>query len=99
MLLWWNEGRSADQENALNEMHEVIVTLPDTKYNIAYEDKAVLVQGKVVPINEVFDPDFSVRSDGLKLVKDVKMYQWIEKISSRSEDKMGGETQTVTTYT
>jgi len=99
ILLWWNEGRSVEQATALNEMNEKITTLPDTRYNVKHEEQAVLVQGLVKPLSEVFDPEFGVRTDGLVLRKTAQMYQWKENTSSKSEDKLGGGTETVTTYT
>lgn len=98
ILLWWNEGRSVDQATALKEMNEKIITLPDAKYDAALDGKAVLVQGLVKPLSEVTDPEFGVRTDGLVLKRTVQMYQWKENTSSRSEDKLGGGTETVTTY-
>lgn len=98
ILLWWNEGRSVDQATALQEMKENITTLPSATYDAQYDGKAVLVQGKVEPLHEVVDAEFGVRTDGLILKKDVQMYQWRENKQSRSEDKLGGGTETVTTY-
>jgi hypothetical protein len=99
ILLWWNEGRSVEQATALKEMQEKIVTLPDTSYNAQYDGKAVLLQGMVKPLHEVVDPEFGVKTDGLVLHKNVQMYQWKENTESKSEDKLGGGTETVTTYT
>lgn len=98
ILLWWNEGRSVEMAEALGEMKQKISTLPDTKYDAKYEGTAVLVQGLVTPLSEVVDPEFGVRTDGLVLRKNVQMYQWKENTSSTSEDKLGGGTETVTTY-
>jgi len=98
ILLWWNEGRSVEQATALKEMNEKIITLPDTKYDVASDGKAVLVQGLVKPLSEVIDPEFGARTDGLVLRRTVQMYQWKEHTSSQSEDKLGGGTETVTTY-
>ncbi len=99
VLLWWNEGRSVEQASALKEMQEKITTLPDTSYNAQYDGKAVLLQGMVKPLNEVVDPEFGVKTDGLVLRKSVQMYQWKENKESKSQDKLGGGTETVTTYT
>ncbi len=98
VLLWWNEGRSVEQATALAEMQENIITLPDTKYDIKNENKAVLLQGMVKPLSEVIDPEFGVISEGLVLRKHVEMYQWKENSSSKTEEKLGGSTETVTTY-
>lgn len=98
ILLSWNEGRSVNQADAIKEMSSNIVTLPDTKYDIAYEGKPVLVQGVIKPVSELLDPVFGVKSNGLLLRRNVEMYQWKENKSSKSEDKMGGSTETTTTY-
>ncbi len=98
VLLWWNEGRSVEQATALAEMQKNIITLPDTRYDIKNENKAVLLQGMVKPLSQVTDPEFGVTSEGLVLRKHVEMYQWKENSSSKTEEKLGGSTETVTTY-
>jgi hypothetical protein len=98
VLLWWNEGRSVDQSTALSEMKENIITLSDTKYSPKYDGQPVLAQGEVRALNPLIDTTFGVRSNGLKLNRIVEMYQWKENTSSKSEDKLGGGTETVTTY-
>ncbi len=99
ILLWWNESRSVNQAAALNEMSTKIVTLPDSIYHPEHENKPVLVQGEVKPISQVVDPLFDVKSDGLVLRRLVEMYQWKENTSSKTEEKLGGATETITTYT
>jgi len=98
VLLSWNEGRSVNQADALKEMSGNTVTLPDTKYDAAYEGKPVLVHGEINPVSELVDPLFGVKSNGLILRRNVEMYQWKENKSTKSEDKMGGSTETTTTY-
>lgn len=98
VLLWWNEGRSVEQSTALHEMKENIITLPDTKYSAKYDGQPALLQGEIKPLNELIDRAFGIHSDGLKLNRIVEMYQWKENTSSKSEDKIGGGTETVTTY-
>ncbi len=97
-LLWWNEGRSVEQAQALGEMQQNIITLSGTKYDASSENKAVLLRGEVTPLNRVEDREFGVRSDGLVLAKKVQMYQWRERKNTKTEDKLGGGTETITTY-
>jgi hypothetical protein len=98
VLLWYNESRSVKQATALKEMQSKIITLPDTKYKQEYNNQPILIQGEVKPVNIVKDTTFGVVSDGLLLQRDVTMYQWEEQTSSHSEDKLGGSTETITTY-
>jgi len=98
VLIWWNEGRSVDQADALEEMQGKITTLTSPVYDAALEGKAVLVQGEVKPRNIVMDTQFEVSTDGLVLSRKAEMYQWKETSHSESKDKLGGGTETVTTY-
>ncbi|BAF72953.1 TMEM43 family protein [Sulfurovum sp. NBC37-1] len=98
ILLAWNENRSVEQATALKEMEQKIITLPDTSYQKVNDGKAVLLQGEVKPLHEVVDPEYGVKTDGLVLQRKVQMYQWKEHTQSKSEDKLGGGTETVTTY-
>lgn len=97
-VLWWNEGRSVEQATALNEMKENIITLPNTKYDAQYNGKAVLLQGSAKPLSVIEDTTFGLKSNGLNLRRNVEMYQWEEKSTSHTEDKLGGGTETTTTY-
>jgi len=97
VLLWWNEGRSVDQTDALNEMKTKVTTISDSKYNSELDGKAISLQGEVIPIYKLSDPLFNVESDSLVLKREVKMYQWKENKSTKDEKKMGGGTTTTTT--
>jgi hypothetical protein len=98
VLLSYNENRSINQTLALEEMQSKIVTLPDIKYDIKYENSPVLIQGDVLPKKALQDTQFKVKSDGLSLHRQVAMYQWREHKTTESRDKLGGGTETVTTY-
>lgn len=98
ILLSWNENRSINQTLALEEMQEKIVTLDSAKYDIKYEKSPILIQGEVEPKTALEDSQFGVKSNGLVLKRHIEMYQWREKKSTKSEDKMGGSTETTTTY-
>lgn len=98
VLLSWNEGRSVNQAEALKAMRANIVTLPNTRYDTAYEGKPVLVHGEIKPVSKLVDPLFGILSEGLILRRNVEMYQWKENKQSKSEDKLGGSTETVTIY-
>jgi len=97
-LLSWNENRSINQTLALEEMQSKIITLPDTKYDVKYNNNPIIIQGEVVPKKALEDTQFGVKSEGLALQRDVQMYQWRENKTTKSEDKLGGGTETITTY-
>jgi hypothetical protein len=98
VLIWWNEGHSVKQADALEEMQRSITTLPSAVYDPSLNGKPILVQGEVKPRDKVMDTQFDIVSEGLKLHRKVEMYQWKEERHSQSQDKLGGGTETVTTY-
>jgi len=98
ILLWWNEGHSVEQADALKEMQRSIKTLPAPVYDPVLNGKPVLVHGEVTPLDKVMDTQFDIVSDGLILRREAQMYQWKEVQHSQSQDKLGGGTETVTTY-
>ncbi|HEO98221.1 MAG TPA: hypothetical protein ENO02_02865 [Epsilonproteobacteria bacterium] len=98
IFLWWNESRSVNQADALNEMRINTVVLPDTRYYPEYKDKPVWVYGEIIPLKALEDTLFNVKSEGLSLKRNVEMYQWREHKNTKTEDKLGGGTETITTY-
>lgn len=50
-------------------------------------------------IDSLIDPDFGIGVTGVKLVRKVEYYQWVEKSKSTTKDKVGGSQETTTTYT
>lgn len=98
VLLWWNEGRSVDQADALKEMREKTIVLPSSKYYAENNNNPVWVHGDVKPIQALEDKLFDIHSNDLILKRNVSMFQWKEDKESSEEKKLGGSTETVTTY-
>ncbi len=98
--LVWNEGRSIKAYRALTEGAGVVVSVSADEIAPTNEGKLIHITGTVAPEGVPSDPDFAISADGaVALKRDVEMYQWVEKSESRSETKLGGGEETVTTYT
>lgn len=98
--LVWNEGRSIKAYRALTEGAGVVVTVSADEISPSNEGKLIHITGKVTPDGIPTDPEFGISADGAVAIRrDVEMYQWVEKSESRSETKLGGSEETVTTYT
>ena len=65
----------------------------------ANEGALVHVTSAVVTDAPVADPEFDVEAQAVKLIRTVEMYQWKEDEKSETRKKLGGGTETVTTYT
>ncbi len=97
-LLFWNEGRAVRTARSLEEGATSVVSVSADQVNSANEGKLVYLTGPATTTETLSDPDFSVSAPAIKLQRRVEMYQWQEEKKSESRNKLGGGTETVTTY-
>ncbi len=99
VLLFWNEGRFVETYKTLVEGQALVVDVPATEVSAANEGKLVHVTGDVDVGDGITDGDFGIASRALRLKRTVSIYQWQERQQSRTEKKLGGGEETITTYT
>ncbi len=97
-LLYWNEGRAVRTERSLKEGLGAVVSIQPDSVNPANDGKLVHVSGPVKTSAPVADDELPMHADGVKLLRTVEMYQWTEHESRTTHKKLGGGTETVTTY-
>jgi hypothetical protein len=97
-LLFWNEGRSVRRARALTEGAGVVVSVPSDRVDPANEGKLVHLSGEVRTPEILRDDTFGVSVGAIHLRRSVEMYQWREHSDSSTEKKLGGGTETTTTY-
>ncbi len=98
VLLFWNEGRAVKMNKALNEGQGVVVSANIDSVDPAQDGKFVHLSGQLETDDILTDDEFDVVFGGIKLERLVEMYQWQEQADSSTIKKMGGSTETVTTY-
>ncbi|MES1241900.1 MAG: TMEM43 family protein [Acidobacteriota bacterium] len=98
-ILFWNEGRAVKTARSLEEGSGAVVSVAADSVNPANEGKLVHVSGPVSTDGPVADDELGVQADGIKLLRNVEMYQWVEEEKSETRKKLGGGEETVTTYT
>ena len=101
-LLWWNEGRAVRTGDAINEAQKVTISMPSVeKFDPAFEGKLVHTRGHATTTQTVSDQLFGIVPPPpvLALARKVEYYQWVESSQSETKKKLGGGTETVTTYT
>lgn len=98
VLLFWNEGRAVQTYKSLKEGQGIVVNVESGKVDPANDGKLVHLNGDAVTDGVLLDEDFGVATDALRLRRDVEMYQWEEKQETKTEKKLGGGEETVTTY-
>lgn len=99
VLLFWNEGRAVQTEKALAEGAGAVVLVDNAPVDPANEGKLIHVSGPVVTGQVLTDDAFGVAAEGIRLVRTVQMFQWVESESSEKKTTLGGGEDTVTTYT
>jgi len=99
VALFWNEGRAVQTARSLAEGESIVVDVPSSSVSLANDGLLVYVTGELKAVRPLTDPDFGVSATGLRLLRDVWMYQWREDSRSETRKTAGGGEETVTTYT
>ena len=97
-LLFWNEGRAVARAKALAEGAAAVVSIAPDTIDPANEGRLVHLSGQASTDAILSDPDLAISAPGIRLERQVEMYQWEEDRHSETKEKLGGGTETVTTY-
>lgn len=109
-VLVWNENRAVQTERALTEGAGAVISLDENGYAPPpyaedFNSRGMLVHatGRLeVPNNMYLSDNFTlptaVPETATRLERVVEMYQWKESSKSETRNKLGGGTETVTTY-
>jgi len=98
-LLVWNEGRSYAEQTGLAEFLQQARSVAPTEIKPINEGLAIHVIGDATAGEPITDDRFGIRVTGaLRLLRKVEMYQWQEDRKTEERDRLGGGTETVTTY-
>lgn len=99
MLIGWNEYRTIHRAKGLIEGESVVVDLANSdNIDSAYYGKLIHAIGLATTSESLSDPEFGVSGKLLQLRRMVEMYQWVEKVESKTRKKIGGGEETVKTY-
>ncbi|MBZ0114163.1 MAG: TMEM43 family protein, partial [Thermoanaerobaculia bacterium] len=97
---FWGEGRAVKRAKTLNEGAGEVIAVSAQSVDPSREGKLIHTQGRAQTDETLADPSFGIEAPGaLALQREVEMYQWIEESKSEERKKLGGGTETVTTYT
>lgn len=99
VLLAWNEGRAVTTARALEEGAATVASVSADALQAANEGRLVHIAGMARATGPARDPDLGVSADGLKLQRQVEMFQWKEERRTETVKKLGGGEETVTRYT
>ncbi len=97
-VLWLNEGRAVKTAKGLKEGAAVVKTVDPGVIQPENEGELVHFTGMTTVEGGVSDDLFGIEAEAVKLSRIVEMYQWKEEKDSETEKKLGGGTETVTTF-
>lgn len=98
-LLFWNEGRAVKRHKTLEEGGGAVISVPVDRVDSGNQGKLVHLAGMATTDEILTDEVFGVSSQAVKLRRFAEMYQWQETSESQEKKKLGGGTETSTTYT
>ena len=99
ILLFWNEGRAVKTAASLKEGVAAVVGVTADAILPANEGKLIHVSGGATTADLVRDAAFGVSQNAIRLTRTVEMFQWQEQKKAETRKKLGGGTDTQTTYT
>jgi hypothetical protein len=98
VLLFWNEGRAVQTARSLAEGAGLVVSVEADTVDPAREGQLIHVSGPLVAASPLVDQEFAIGAQGVRLVRKVEMFQWIESTKTETKTKLGGGQEQVTTY-
>jgi len=97
-LLFWNEGRAVKTYKTLKEGGGAVISVTSDQVDPANEGKLIHLTDQAFTEEILTDPVFGVEENALRLQRKVEMYQWQESKERETRKKLGGGTESVTTY-
>jgi len=98
VLLFWNEGRAVATAKSLSEGAATVLDVPSDNINPANDSKLIHVTGDTAVADSVEDPLFNISEAAIRLRRNIQVFEWKEKKESKKRDKIGGGSETTTTY-
>ncbi|MCX6867631.1 MAG: TMEM43 family protein [Verrucomicrobia bacterium] len=98
ILLFWNEGRAVKTAASLKEGAAAVVSVSQDAVLPANEGKLIHLNGEATTGDVVGDAMFGLSQNAIRLTRTVEMFQWKEEMKSETRKKLGGGTETQTTY-
>ena len=84
IMLFWNECNSVTTAQSLAEGAAAVVSVSPDTIDAANDGKLVHVSGDATTDETLSDADFGVSLKAIKLKREVEMYQWVEKSTTKS---------------
>lgn len=97
-LLIWNEGRDIQIDRSLREGASLVTSIDATVVDSQRDGKLIHFTSEARTPSVLTDEAFAISENALKLKRTVEIYQWTEEQQTSTVEKIGGSSETSTTY-
>lgn len=97
-LLIWNEGRDIQIDRSLREGASLVKSIDATVVDPQRDGKLIHFTNEARTPSVLTDEAFAISENALKLKRTVEIYQWTEEQQTSTVEKIGGSSETSTTY-
>ena len=98
-MLWWNEGNSVKTADMLEEAQGVCVEMENpNKKDASLEGQLVCGTAMTATTDLLTDKDFGFSVNAISMKRSVEYYQWDEKRTEETKQKLDGSEKKVVTY-
>ena len=98
-MLWWNEGNSVKTADMLEEAQGACVEMENpNKKDASLEGQLVCGTAMTATTDLLTDKDFGFSVNAISMKRSVEYYQWDEKRTEETKQKLDGSEKKVVTY-
>ena len=99
IALAWNEHRAVQALKAIERGIGSVKTVSASGIDQSNDQRLVYLSGPLASTKSAFDPDmnFAVKN-AIRLQRDVAMYQWVEQVTEKTTNQVGGSQITEKVY-
>ncbi len=98
VLFWWNEGNLAEEKSAFSQISKEVKRAPVDRIDSNLTGKLVHVTAHLSSEEMLGDEEYLDEGEYLALERHVEMFQWVERTDKDTKEKLGGSSETTTTY-
>ena len=93
ILIFWNESRSVHMIRSLKEGAATVVEAQAEDVEAGHDGHLIHLTGETATEEKLHDQEFGLEASGVRLIRDVAIYEWTEKeASSKTSTSMAGTT-------
>lgn len=98
VLIFWNERHSLHTAQSLQHAQKILIPVPISPVYPQNNMKVIYLSGEATTKDQLTDDVLGITLIAINLNRTVEMYQWAEKVSTKTESRLGGSEKKVKSY-